>query len=164
MIDVENVPGELLLLMGSRLCVGGGNIPTVGAGFFPQAMLRNPGESGVIITLLEIRAGSGVALRYVWGPTLNTLANGHNSAFTDTRVFGQGTVGQVLSESLLVAGPNFGNGRAGPGRDIVLKIPRGLGVLMPGSAYSVSSSLDNVSFSFSFTWLERVAQASELNL
>ena len=165
MIDVENVPAELLLLMGSRLCLGGDNLGQPGATFFNQAMLRNPGDSGVIITLLEARVSSNSgAQRYVWGPTLNTLATVEPTAFTDTRVFGEGTVGQVRSEALLVVGPNFGSGRSPNNQDLILNVPRGLAVLAPGTAFEVSTTVADTAFGFAFSWLERVAEPSELNL
>ena len=164
MLDVENVPAELLLLMGSRLCLGGADLSTGGPTFFNQAMLRNPGGSAAIITLLDIHCSSASDNRFVWGPTLNTLSNVQLSAFTDTRVFGEGTVGQVLSEALLVPGPSFGHARFRSNTDFLLKVPRGLAVIAPGTAFSISCADADTNFSFAFTWLERVAQPSELNL
>ena len=164
MFDVENVPAELLLLMGSRLCVGGDNLGAGGATFFTQAMLRNPGESGAIITVLDVVFSSTSSQRFVYGPTLNTLATSENTAFVDTRVFGQGTVGQVLSEQLLVVGPTFGHVRALANSPEHLAVPRGLAVLAPGTAFSISTTTANTGMTVTFSWLERVAQPSELNL
>lgn len=164
MIDVENVPAELLLLMGSRLALGGDNLAAPAATFFAQMMLRNPANSGFIITVLEARCSSTTDQQFVWGPTQNTLATAESTAFADTRVFPEGTVGQVLSESLLVVGPTFGHGRALANTDLILNVPRGLAVLTPGTAFSVSTTDDATVLTATFTWLERVAQPSELNL
>jgi len=164
MIDVENVPAELLLLMGSRLALGGADLAVAGGSFFNQAMLRNPGQSGIIITLLEARPSSLTSQTFAWGPTVNTLPDTEVSGFTDTRVFGEGTVGQVLSDQLLVPGPSFGFARVQSGRDFVLAVPRGLAVLGPGTAFGITCTTLNTDFQVAFTWLERVAQPSELNL
>ena len=164
MMDVENVPAELLLLMGSRLCMGGQNLGTPGVALFNQGMLRNPGGSGAIITVLDIHASTGTSQRLVWGPTLNTLANDGVSAFVDTRIFGEGTVGQILEEPLLVPGATFAHTRLRSDTDFHIEVPRGLAVLGPGTAFSISTATADTNFSFSFTWLERVAQPSELNL
>ena len=164
MFDVENVPPELLLLMGSRLCLGGEVLDAAGATLINQAMLRNPGGSGAILTLLSIRVSDPTSQDFVWGPTLNTLAVASPTAFSDTRVFGEGTVGQVLNEPLLVPGPIFGAQFVTGGRGFEIAVPRGLAVIAPGAAFSISSTVANLPMSFCFTWVERTAQPSELNL
>ena len=164
MFDVENCPAELLLLMGTRLCVGGENLGAGGATLFTQAMLRNPGGSGSLITVLDVVFSSTTSQRFVYGPTLNTLAVSEVSAFVDTRVFGEGTLGQVLSEQLLVVGPTFGHIRALANSPQKLAVPRGLAVLAPGTAFSISTTTANTGMTVTFTWLERVAQPSELKL
>ena len=164
MFDVENVPAELLLLMGSRLCLGGEGLAAAGATFINQMMLRNPGNSGAIITLLEARISSTSAQSFVWGPTLNTLATAEPTAFADTRIFGEGTVGQVLSEALLVPGPSFGAAVKENSTEVVLNTSRGLAVLGPGTAFSVSCLNANTTLFATFVWIERVAQPSELQL
>jgi len=164
MFDVENVPAELLLLMGTRLCLGGESLSAPGVTLFNQAMLRNPVGSGALITLLEIQVSSTVAQRYVWGPTLNTFANAEPTAFVDGRVFGQGTVGQVLTEALLVVGPEFGTVRVQGNTPLKLAVPRGLAVLSPGTAFAISTTSADTALHLTFTWIERTAQPSELNL
>lgn len=164
MIDVENVPPELLLLYGSRICVGGENLAGGGALTFQQAMLRNPGGSGFIITVTQIRVSSTDAQRIVYGPSTNTLTNARATAFSDGRVFGEGTVGQCRDEAPIVVGPTFGQARLLVLTDAIIDVPRGLGVLSPGTAFSVSTTVADTGFTYAFHWVERVAQPSELNL
>lgn len=164
MFDVENVPPELLLLMGSRLALGGENLGAPGAGNLNIVMLRNPGDSGSIITVLEIRASSSTTQRFVWGPTQNTFPTAEPTALTDTRIFGEGTVGQVLSDVGVVAGPSFGHTHVLANTSLVLAVPRGLAVLGPGAAFAVGNAAANTTLATAFTWVERVAQPSELNL
>ena len=163
-LDVENPPAELLLLMGSRLAMGGETIAAPGVAQFAQAMLRNPGGSNALITLLSLRASSLTAQRLVYGPSQNTLSTLEPTAFTDGRVFGEGTIGQVRTESPIAAGATFGHHRAQAGVEVEFAIPRGLSVISPGTAFSISTTDDDTDLTVTFTWLERIAQPSELNL
>lgn len=162
MFDVENVPPELLLLMGSKLCVGGETLGAIAANF-RIGMLHNPPGSGALLTITEIRCSSTASQRYVWGPTLNVFSTIEPTAFTDLRVFGQGTIGQILSTTSLAIGPTFGHARALAQTDMVVKVPRGIGVLSPGTSFTISNTVVNTDFTYTFSWLERIAQPSELN-
>ncbi len=164
-IDVENMPAELLLLMGTRLAIGEADLSPGGVGTFGQAMLRNPPNSGAIITILEIRTGTDQQQEMVAGPTLTTYPDAQPSAFVDTRIFPEPTVGQVLSDNtLLVPGSTFYRFRLLSGREVVWKRSKGIAVIAPATAFSVSVTNDATNFNCSFLWTERVAQPSELNL
>ena len=112
MIDVENPPAELLVLMGSRIAIGSINQPAPGALLFEQHMLSNPVGSGAIITLLEcVTSCSNTNQRIGYGLTQNTLAGTALEAFTDGRAFPDGTIGKVLHAGELVTGVTFGQMR-----------------------------------------------------
>lgn len=161
-LEVENVPAELLILQGTYLALGSSRVGAVAAQF-AQAMLRNPGGSGQIITLLEVHAWSDTGQEFGLGPTQNTLATAGLAARSDTREFPNGPTGQVLSESLLAAGPSFMRIRFVT-EPRVVRPPKALAVIGPGTAFSVTNITANASLLVSFLWQERVAEGSELNL
>jgi len=164
MFDVENVPAELLVLSGSRLCMGSRVEAAGGATFHASVMLRNPGGSGAIVRVafIEFITTGGTIVNI--GPTQNTFGSSGVEAFADGRIFGQGTVAKVLGENNnLVTGSTFFRSRdAGTGKQ--MEPPLGLAVLSPGNALSVSCDTDNLGITVSFIWVERLAQPSELNL
>ena len=161
-LEVENVPAELLILQGTFLAMGRGG-RNGAAPFFSQVMLRNPGESGQIMTIVEIRVFSGTAQLISLGPTLNTLANLSVGARGDTREFPNGPTGEVRTEDLLVPGPSFYTAHVFD-TEAVIHPPLAMAVLGPGTAFSVSTSLANTDIQVSFLWKERGAEGSELNL
>jgi len=163
MIDVENVPSELLLLSGSRMCVGRGTI-TGDALEFGQSMLRNPGGTGAILRLMLISVHSTTAQTIAIGPTQNTYALSGVEAFSDGRIFGQGTVGKVLLESLLTIGSNFFHFQVNGADTVFFRPPVAFSIITPGTAFSVSTTNDVTQLDVSYFWVERVAQPSELNL
>jgi len=163
MIDVENVPSELLLLSGTRLCIGRGFEAALAANF-GQIMLRMPGGTGSIATILSVIVFSPTAQALTLGPTLNTYTNTEVEAFTDGRIFGQGTVAKVLGDRLLVVGSNFMHHQVNGVDATVYTPPRGFAVVTPGTAFSVSNTVVNTAIEVSFLWTERVGQPSEFSL
>ena len=165
MIDVENVPAELLVLSGTRLAMGTIFLGAGGAGFFSKAMLRNPGQSGALIRVLVVNARLSVAGNILLGPSQNTFGTAGTQAFADGRVFGEGTVGRVLGlNNDLVAGSTFFRIRDQVIEGVNWQPPVAPMVISPGTALEVSAGSDNVAIAVSFLWVERVAQPSELNL
>lgn len=164
-LDVENVPAELQLLMGSKMCQGTRAQAAGGAGFFSSVQLANAIGSGTVLRLVAVAARlTSSGANVVMGPTQNVNANAGVEAFVDTRVFGEGTVGQVLGQQVsLVASSTFFRLRD-DGTGIVYAPPGGIAVIAPGAAYEVGSETANVAINVSFQWIERVAQPSELNI
>jgi len=162
MIDVESRVPELLLLGGRRLAFGFANSPGV-AGFVSATMLRNPTDSGNIITVHEASI-SGVGQDLSAGTTNNTYANAGVQEYADTRAgVGTTTVGQVLFEELLVAAPDRYRLRTNTGTQVIYRPEHGIAVLAPGTAYGISGRGLNVGIIVGFVWTERVALPSELN-
>lgn len=161
-LDVERVPAELLLLGGTRLAMGSLRVVAAGANF-AQVMLRNPGGSGQLITVTEVRISSPTSQRFVIGPTQNTFTVPGNQAIADTREFPNDPTGQVLGDALLVFGASFWQ----PfllDQEIVVQPPDALAVLAPGTALSVSASVSTSDVTVSFLWRERSAEESELRI
>jgi len=163
-IDVENVPIELLLLSGTRLCMGRIQIAAGGATFFSQTLLANPAGSGVLATIIDVSVIPDTSVEIVMGPSQNNLTPGGQTAFLDTRVFGEGTVCQLQGvNNLLVTGSDFYRFNATAG-GAFHGMPSPFAVLAPGGRFMVSAGSADVALTVSFLWKERVAQPSELNL
>lgn len=164
MIDVENVPAELLALSGARLCAGNMFIDAGGPTFFSIALLRNNAGTGVIGRLIEISVTS-VTQNIALGPTLNSDAALGTRAFIDGRLFGEGTVLVTQgNNNSLVVGSIFYAINTGLEGTVIYHPPAAIGIITPGTAFSVSAGTVDTAINVSFLWLERVAQPSELNL
>lgn len=164
MLDVENVPAELLLLSGSRLCMGTALLGAGGAGNFGTILLRNSGGSGVIARLLEVNV-VGASGSLVLGPTQNSDVALGGEAFADTRVFGEGTALKIQgSNTNLVFGANFWTPTGAPDAKYNWRPPAAISVITPGNAFSVGNATSNESLRVNFLWIERQGQPSELNL
>lgn len=164
MIDVENVPAELLALSGSRLTMGTTLTGAGGAGNFSISLLRNNGNSGVIARLIYIQVSSADSL-IVIGPTLNSDSANGARAFVDTRVFPeQPSLVTQANNTALVSGPGF-MALATDGDGILeYQPPLAIAVIAPGTAFSVGNGTSNIALRVNYLWLERVAQPSELQL
>ena len=163
MIDVENVPAELLLLSGSRLCSGTASL-AANAGFFGQLFLRNPANSGVIARLMVIEIIIS-AQTVFFGPTQNSSVALGGEAFLDTRVFGEGTTLKLEgNNNFLAPNVNFWQQRSLLDLTLSYRPPVAISVIAPGAAFSFGPALANQSITASWMWIERTAEPSELNL
>lgn len=164
MFDVENVPLELLLLSGTRICMGVTATTAGGGAFFGIHLLRNNAGSGVIARLIgvEVLMAAGIV---VAGPTQNSGTLSGQRAFVDGRVFGEGTSLVTMADNnSLVQGSNFFQFRTNADLQGRLFPPGGLAVISPGTSFSVGDGLPNVAVVVSWLWTERIAEPSELNL
>ena len=162
MLDVENAPAELLILGGTRLAMGRSSQAAVAA-VFNESMLRNPGGSGVIITVLEVRFSSTTAQVITGGVTLNTFANAFAQVFADTRLgLTDVPTGQVLGSTGALIGPDFYRFNVQASIDTVWRPPKTVAVLGPGSALAIGTTQANTQFSAAYSWQERSAEESEL--
>ncbi len=163
MIDVERVPGELLLLGGYVTGWGATNAAGVAA-MVPQSQILNPADSGMLITVTRAIIDSSNAQQLFFGLSATVLATATAiERSRDGRVgLAQRTVGQVRLATNAVATPVTGRIRivAGP---VVLEDDNGLAVLPPGVAFTVSGAQQNTSLTCTYFWRERPAESSELN-
>jgi len=164
MIDVERVPGELLLLGGTVIGWGSSN-QAGAAAVVPQSQILNPFGSGVIITVTQAIIDSSNAQQLFFGLSATVLAiAGAVERSRDGRVdLAQRTVGQVRNGTNAVATPITSRVRivAGP---VFLRDDNALAVLPPGISFTVSGALVNTSLTATYFWRERPVEQSELNL
>jgi len=167
MFDVENMPGELLRLAGTRLCMGGGTLAAVAAQA-GTAVLENPANSGVLATIERVDFGAGGNLTLRWGVQAGFRATAvaiGTEDFRDTRDvapnFPVCNVRQI-NEVALANGTN--QTRLLNNAHWINEAPNGVAVLAPGTSFEIGSGNNNVGIFYGFTWRERVAEQSELNL
>ena len=165
MVDVENVPAELLLLGASRLCMGRTSTAAGGVGNFGIHLLRNNIGSGVVARLMQVSVQGTNPESINCGPTQNSGTPGGVRAFADTRVFGEGTA-VVLHEdnNSLVTGSSFFIFNVDVDNQAWWEPPAAISVVTPGAAFSVANGVANQALDVSWLWIERQAQPSELNL
>lgn len=164
-LDVERVPGELLLLMGTDISVGS-SVLLGAAGQTGKIQLFNPAGSGKIVTVTSV-IFSVDAITPVRLATTNTaLTTGvATQTFRDRRhgltarpiagVFQESSVGFVDANILLIVLAN---------EAFTMKDENGIAVLNPGSGLSVGPSATAQTLTTCFFWRERVAEASELRI
>jgi len=167
MFDVENMPGELLLLAGTRLCLGGGTLTAV-AGQSSTAVLENPTGSGMLVTLERVDFATNQISTLRWG-----VQNGFRATsvaigtedFRDVRNFApdQPTANvRQITEVPLANGTN--QSRLLPHTPFTLDPPNSVCVLPPGTSFEIGAATTNCGIFYGFSWRERVAEQSELNL
>jgi len=163
MIDVENLPGELYLLAGTRLAMGG--VVQVGSpGESARVQLFNPDDSGLIVTLtsVQLSVSASQVIRYV----INNNAESTNDLgirVRDTRlgVLTRPTA-QVRSASNAAILAGTGEFRILANSPFVFTDPNGIAVLGPGTGITFNTFTAAQTLTANFLWRERVAEASEL--
>jgi len=167
MIDVENVPGELLALMGTRIAWARGDVQA-GAGVNPQVQLFNPVDSATIITVTSLLVSllTSNAIQYGTSATaLTTLAT--RGEFRDTRFripAANQAIGEIRTQTSAVP---IGGAQ---GLFVLLNDPHlinddnGLCVLSPGFGLDVQCNTVATRLLASFAWRERALESSEENL
>jgi len=162
-IDVERVPGELLLLMGTDICVGATS-RTGDAGEVPNIQLFNPVDSGKLITITQAIFSVDVETRVRLATTNIPLPTAVTTQVYRDRRHDITTrpTGSMRHESqvalvdahfliLVLANTSF-----------VMSDENGIVVLNPGSAFEASPTSAATTMRMTYFWRERVAQASEL--
>ncbi|KKK68551.1 hypothetical protein LCGC14_2942920 [marine sediment metagenome] len=161
-LDVENVPAELLMLGGSRLAIGRTSQAPVAAQF-NHSMLRNPGDSGLIITVYEIRFSSTTAQVIQCGLTLNTFTVGGSKQFADSRLGATNLpTGEIRIVTGAEVGPDFTRFNVTPETDTIWRPPLAIAVLGPASAVALQCGTANTQLTVSYFWKERSAEEAEL--
>jgi len=165
-IDVERVPGELLLLSGTEICFGGGTILAI-ALEFPTAQLFNPDGSGKLVTLTSLVASSSSGtntVRFGLTATVRGAAIG-TETLRDTRQLPPARpVAQVRQESDAAAANATGQSRILNNTPFYLTDDNGIAVLAPGTGFEIGLDSAASQIHYTFYWRERVALESELNL
>lgn len=164
MIDVENVPGELLRLMGTDICQGAG-FRTAAAGEAPRVQLFNPFSSGKLVTLTTLIVSVDAVSDIRIATTIIPLTTGIGTeTFRDRRqLITNRPSGQIRTDSTVAladANLRWHDETLSP---VILTDPNGLAVLSPGSGYEVGTTTRGPGIAVSFIWRERVAEPSELS-
>lgn len=167
-LDVESVPGELLLLAGTRICHGA--VAILGAaGEVPNAILANPVDSGLLLTVTQISVSTPGPSAQVMRSAIEGAITGTNrnrQRFRDSRLlslvsFPTGQIRSVSNASLPAEDVEWLQLADTP---IFFSDPNGLAVLAPGTQYLVASLTQTAEIRVTFWWRERAAELSELNL
>jgi len=163
-IDVERVPGELLILGGTDICMGAATVGPLAANA-PRMQVFNPVDSGMLITITTciISVGSTLKVRIATTNTpLTSLIS--TQVFRDRRrLITARPIGEFrtdLTAAFTDANMLF---RLTANAPFLLFDPNGLAVLPPGSGYEIGTDTDNSILDTSFIWRERVAEPAELN-
>jgi len=163
MLDVENLPGELYLLAGTRLATGGA-VQVGAAGESARVQLFNPADSGVICTLTTaIVASPGPNnVRYVLTPNAaSTLTTSAQARDTRLGIITTPTC-EVRTESSVTILAGNGEFRILGNAFNQLTDPNGIAVLGPGTGIIFNTVVLAQTLSVAFFWREREAEASEL--
>jgi len=160
-LDVENVPGELLALMGTRIGWAGTSVvPT--AGKKAGIQLFNPIDTGILVTISSVIVGSAGTSFIRWGLTKITLAtNTGIPGFRDTRLSTSPSgVAQLRTSPDAVSLAAMALRQAA---NVMWELKDGNSfcVLAPGTGINFVGSAD-VELTVSFNYRERVAEPSEL--
>jgi len=161
-IDVENVPGELLLLMATKIGWAA-TAKTPAAGKRAGIQLFNPADSGQLITVSRLLLSTDIATTMTFGIVTIALAtNTAIPAFRDSRAgTGPGGVSELRTTTDTVA---LSNGQVRIPSTSAIQISDGnsVCVLSPGTGLSVVGFPDHL-MHVTFFYRERVAEPSELS-
>lgn len=164
-LDVENVPGELLLLGGMRIAMGGGTFTSIAAQS-PRIQLFNPVDSASIITLTRLTASTTSNDTVRFGPVTVPLTSGIGTeTYRDLRLaLAQRPVGEIRQESSVAFADGTGQSNVLAQTPYLLEDENGVCVLPPGSGFEIGITARLAPITTMWFWRERNAEASELNL
>jgi len=163
MVDVENLPAELLLLAGWRTAFTTKTVPAT-AGQTSRIGIFNPAGSGLIVVVSDVYldADQATVVAYTLATTALTV-DSFSGAPRD------GRDGVVVNTGAKVSQQSTGN-TVQRGRIILTQqetthhtAKNGLAVLGPGTGFEYGTDIDNVNLNATIFWRERAALSSELN-
>ncbi|KKL93326.1 hypothetical protein LCGC14_1875780 [marine sediment metagenome] len=162
-LDVERLPGELLLLGGTQIVMGSSLVVAAPA-VFPTVGLNNPVGSANLITITKVQLHSDTSQRLNLAVTTNILAVRGTEEIRDGRIAPvNGTpVGQPMEETSVLPGAIRGHLRITGDDPLFLEEENGIAVLPPGRMFMISGITANTSLEAGWFWRERPAQESEL--
>jgi len=163
-LDVENVPGELLWLMGTRLCHGGGTVAGV-ALQHSRAQLFNPPGSAKLMTITSVHFAHESTGIVRWGAAPTPLGvEAGTEVFRDTRELPPtAPTGQIQIISTVSLGTGTNQSRLLADTDFLLEDQNGIAVLSPATGWEISTAVPESDINFGILWRERIAEPSELN-
>lgn len=163
-IDLERVPGELLILGGTKLCWGSINL-SGGAGASARTQLFNPIDSGILITVSRvlISVDTGQTIRI--GITNAALTTGvATQLFRDIRGGPtQRPTGEIRSQASVAESPATVTFRLQADVTFDLRDENSVAVLTPGFGMEVGANDQATQISAAYFWRERPSERSETN-
>ena len=163
MVDVENLPAELLFLAGWRTAFTTKTMNAVG-GETSRAQLFNPLGSGLIVVCTDVYIISGTNTIINYTTTGTELTDDSFSGVPrDTRD------GLLVTTGAKVAQQQTGNTVRRGTFIVPTQTPfhhfakNGLAVLGPGTGWEYGTNADAQALDITFHWRERAALSSELN-
>lgn len=164
-IDIERVPGELLLLGQTSLCVGSANI-TAAAAEKPRVQLFNPLGSGKLVSISTVVISSSSTQQIRWSSNNTALTNGVGTeVFRDRRLAGTSRpTAQIRTDSLAAITDAHGQYLSASNEPRFLDDENTVAVLPPGSGFEVGGVSNQTLILVTFFWRERLGLESELNL
>lgn len=163
-MDVENVPNELLYLSGWFLGQGAVQAASVAAEL-QHIQLFNPAASGKLIVCerVIISTTTGQLCEYTMADVALTNNIG-NELQRDTRIgVAQPLIGEMRQASQAAGLPTVGLFNLQASVQFDFHDRRGLFVLAPGTGVTFANTTVNTPLRCSFMWRERVAEVAELN-
>lgn len=162
-IDVELVPPELLILMGTNICVGAASVAG-DAGEAPRLQLFNPVDSANIITVTQVLATPSVIAVIRIGRSDAELPTPIDTqTFMDSRLaVTSRPVGRISSDSsaaLVDANIQF---VVEANVTVPIRDRNSVAVLAPGTGLEVGDNANASTLRVTFFWRERPAEPSEL--
>jgi len=164
-IDIERVPGELLLLGQTSLCVGSANV-SAGVGDTARIQVFNPVGSGKLLTVSHALTSSNSAsqIRFATGNTALTTGVG-TEVFRDRRLAGTSRPsGQIRTDATVALTDAHGQYVMLANTVVILNDENSIAVLPPGAGFEFGMVTTNKLLLATFFWRERQALESELNL
>ena len=163
--DVENMPGELLILGGTRVAFGGASLQGAAAEG-ARIGLRNPLDSGNLVTISSVVISTTTTQTIRFGVNNTVLTTGVGTeTFRDLRLaVTQRPIAEVRTQSSVALSPATGQLRLTAHTPVTLEDANGVAVLPPGFGFEVGTGTDATLIFVTYFWRERVAEISELNL
>ena len=161
-LDVENVPIELLALAGTKVGMCSNALPAVAA-IRNHHQLFNPLDSSMLLVVTTVSMYSAALAEFRFSTFIGELATlVGNERRRDTRA---GTladlVGQQRATADVVSGGLDFRMRVLADTTKVFSDPNGIAVLFPGTGLTITNQTLNQTSTVGFMWRERVFQESE---
>ena len=163
-IDVERVPGELLLLGGTKIVLASARLAGVAAEI-PKIQLFNPADSGVLATVstIYVSVGSNSLIEFDFvAAAIGTAIGGENVRDTRRGVATR-TVIELRTDSSAGGIPGTFIQKVNLREPLRITDRNGVCVLAPGTGVTVDTAETNRELCVSFFWRERTAELSELS-
>ena len=164
-LDIERVPGELLALGGTKLCVGTAKVVPP-AGNTGRVQLFNPVDSGNLVTISSVTVSSlstaeiNSAVRQIALSTDTGFNRFRDGRFPTpqrpvAQIRTQTSVAQTDPDAVILVNAN---------NNVQISDSDTVAVLPPGSGLEYGAAANIITIIVTFRWRERPAEESELSL